>query len=66
MTHSSRHLEKAIAAASFIAAVAFAFTSLLIAPSFEVAANNMLVVAQFLTFTATILGIDYRFNSKEP
>jgi hypothetical protein len=26
----------------------------------------MLVVAQFLTFTATILGIDYRFNSKEP
>lgn len=66
MTHNGRHLEKAIAAASFIAAVAFAFTSLLIAPSFEVAANNMLVVAQFLTFTATILGIDYRFNSKEP
>lgn len=62
MKRDSRNLEKAIATGSFVTAVAFAFTSLLIAPDYEVAANNMLVTAQFLTFAATLLGIDYKFN----
>lgn len=67
MTNDRRYLEKSIATGSFITAVAFAFTSLIIAPEHEVAANNMLVTAQFLTFTATLLGIDYKFNnSKNP
>lgn len=57
-----RNIEKAIATASFTAAVALAFTSLLISPDNDIAANTMLTIAQFLTLTATILGIDYKFN----
>lgn len=58
-----RIIEKAIAIASFIAAVALAFTSLLISPEYDIAANAMFTTAQFLTLTATILGIDYKFTS---
>lgn len=58
-----RPIEKAIATASFIAAVALAFTSLLISPEHDIAANAMFTVAQFLTLSATILGIDYKFNN---
>lgn len=58
-----RPIEKAIAAASFTAAVALAFTSLLISPDHDIAANAMFTIAQFLTLTATILGIDYKFTS---
>lgn len=61
----SRIIEKAIAIGSFIAAVALAFTSLLISPTHDIAANAMFTVAQFLTLTATILGIDYKFTSKD-
>lgn len=57
-----RRIEKAIAIASFVTAVALAFTSLLISEDNDIAANVMLVIAQFLTLTATILGIDYKFN----
>lgn len=59
----NRLIEKAIATASFIAAVALAFTSLLISPEHDIAANAMFTVAQFLTLSATILGIDYKFNN---
>ena len=62
MIHN-RPIEKAIATASFIAAVALAFTSLLISPEHDIAANTMFTVAQFLTLTATILGIDYKLNN---
>lgn len=61
---TNRHLEKAIAVASFVVAVALAFLSLLISESHDIAANTMLVIAQFLTLTATILGIDYKFNGQ--
>lgn len=57
-----RIIEKAIATASFLAAVALAFVSLLISNDQDVAANVMLTIAQFLTLCATILGIDYKFN----
>lgn len=62
MKKVNRHLEKAIAVASFMVAVALAFLSLLISDEHDIAANTMLVIAQFLTLTATILGIDYKFN----
>lgn len=65
MNSNTRHLEKAIATASFLTAVALAFTSLLISPEHDIAANTMLTCAQFLTFTATLLGIDYKFSSKD-
>lgn len=58
-----RIIEKAIAIGSFMTAVALAFTSLLISPDHDIAANVMLTCAQFLTLTATILGIDYKFTT---
>lgn len=58
-----RYVEKSIATASFLAAVALAFASLLISETNDIAANVCLVIAQFLTLTATLLGIDYKFNS---
>lgn len=58
----NRKLEKAIATASFMTAVALAFTSIIIDEQHDIAANVLFVIAQFLTLTATILGIDYRYN----
>lgn len=59
----SRQLEKGIATSSFLVAVSLAFTSLLISDDHDIAANVLFVIAQFLTLTATILGIDYKFNN---
>ena len=58
----TRALEKTIASASFIAAVAFAFVSLAVAEGHEVAAGNCTVIAQFLLLTASLFGIDYKLN----
>lgn len=60
----SRKLEKGIATASFVVAVALCFVSMALSSDHDIAANVCLVVAQFLTLSATILGIDYRFNAK--
>lgn len=58
-----RHLEKFVAVASFLAAVCFAFTALIIDENHEMAAGNCTVIAQFLLLTASIFGIDYKLNS---
>lgn len=58
-----RNIEKAIAVASFCAAVAFAFTALIIDEQHELAAGNCTIVAQFLLLTASLFGIDYKLNS---
>ena len=58
----SRAIEYAVAVGSFLAAVVFAFVSLSIAESHEVAAGNCTVIAQFLLLTASIFGIDYKLN----
>lgn len=63
---TSRIIEKAIAVASFATAVALAFTSMAISEDHDIAANVLFVIAQFLTLTATILGIDYKFAHAEP
>lgn len=62
MMSEKRYLEKGIASASFMTAVALSFTSMLISENNDIAANVLLCVAQFLTLCATILGIDYKFN----
>lgn len=62
-TNQSRRLEKSIATMSFIVAVALSFTSMFLSSDYDIAANVCLVVAQFLTLTATLLGIDYHFTS---
>lgn len=58
-----RRIEKALAVASFLVAVALAFTSLLISDNHDIASNVLFVIAQFLTLSATILGIDYKFST---
>ena len=58
-----RYLEKTIATLSFVVAVALAFTSLFLSKDNDIAANVCLAIAQFLTLTATLLGIDYKFSS---
>jgi hypothetical protein len=57
-----RFLERLLAVASFAVATALAFTSMLISQDNDIAANVLLAVAQFLTFAATILGIDYKLR----
>lgn len=59
----SRKAEKFVAVASFIAAVTLAFTSLLISEEHDIASGALMMCAQFLTLTATIFGIDYKFTS---
>lgn len=54
-----------MAAGALAFAAIFATLSLLYSKEQEVTANNLLVVAQFLTFSGTILGIDYKFNNNE-
>lgn len=58
-----RLLEKSIATASFLVAVAMSFISMAISEDHDVASNVLFVVAQFLTLCATLLGIDYRFST---
>lgn len=60
--HISRPIEKALAVASFVVATALAFTSLLISETHEIASNVLFVIAQFLLFSATLLGFDYKWN----
>lgn len=58
----TRVTEYIVAVSSFLAAVVFAFVSLVISVGHEVAAGNCSVVAQFLLLTASIFGIDYKLN----
>lgn len=59
----NRRLEKSISATSFAVAVALAFTSMAVREDHDITANVLLGMAQFLTLTCTLLGIDYKFNS---
>ena len=61
----SRILEKTIAIASFVTAAVLAFTALLLNGNADINTGAIYTCAQFLTLTATILGVDYKFNSKE-
>lgn len=61
----TRRLEKSISAASFAVAVCLAFTSMWVREDHDITANVLLGMAQFLTLTCTLLGIDYKFSSFE-
>lgn len=63
MVHDKK-AEKFVAVASFFAAVLLAFTSLIVSEDHDVASGVLMMCAQFLTLTATIFGIDYKWNSK--
>lgn len=58
-----RKAEKGVAIGSFAAAVGLSLTSLLISEDHDIAAGVMLQCAQFLTLTASIFGLDYKFTS---
>jgi hypothetical protein len=59
-----KRVESGVAIGSFLAAVAFAFTALIIRSNHNLFANDLMMVAQFLMLTATIFGLDYKISSK--
>lgn len=61
MVHDKR-VESFVAVGCFLAAVALAFTSLLISNDHDIAAGVLMMCAQFLTLTATIFGLDYKIS----
>ena len=60
----TRKLEKSISAASFAVAVFLSFTSMAVREDHDITANILLAIAQFLTLTCTLLGIDYKFSQQ--
>ena len=62
---NERKTEKFVAVCSFFAAVGLAFTSLVISHDHDIAAGVIMMCAQFLTLTATIFGIDYKWNYRK-
>ena len=59
---NNRKHEKFVAVCSFFAAVTLAFTSLVISEDHCIKPGVLMMCAQFLTLTATIFGIDYKFT----
>ena len=57
-------VQSSVAIGSFLAAVAFAFTALMIRENHEIIAGDLMMVAQFLMLTATIFGLDYKITSR--
>ena len=62
MANYERKTKLFVAVGSFFAAVLLAFTSILISADHDVASGVLMMCAQFLTLTATIFGIDYKFS----
>lgn len=58
MIHDKK-TESFVAVGSFFAAVALAFTSVLVSEDHDITAGVLMMCAQFLLLTATIFGLDY-------
>lgn len=56
-------MERLTAVASFLAAVALAFTALFLSADNDIAAGCCMVIAQFLLLTASVFGLDYKLGS---
>lgn len=63
MSEGKRIIEKTLAIASFVVAVALVFFSLVIREEHDLTANICLAIAQFLTLTATLLGLELKFGT---
>lgn len=61
MVHDKK-VESFVAVASFMAAVALAFSSLIISHDHDIAGGVLMMCAQFLLLTATIFGLDYKLG----
>lgn len=58
-----RRLEKFVAVCSFFSAVMLSVLSIIISPEHDVESGTLMMCAQFLTLTATIFGIDYKWGN---
>lgn len=58
----STSVQNFVAIASFFAAVALAFVSLIITDQHKIEASVLMMCAQFLLLTATIFGLDARYR----
>lgn len=58
-----RTLERTMATVSFAVAVVLTFVGLSISENHDILSGTLMTIAQFLTFTATLLGIDYKFST---
>lgn len=56
---NDKKTESFVAIGSFFAAVALAFTSLIVSEDHDIAGGVLMMCAQFLLLTATIFGLDY-------
>ena len=61
MVHNQK-IESTAAMVSLVAAIALAFTSLVILDDHDIASGVLLMCAQLLTLTATIFGLDYKIK----
>lgn len=60
-----RNIERVVAVCSFSSAVVLAFLSVLITDDNDIPNGNLVMCAQFLTLTATIFGVDYKFSQHD-
>lgn len=58
-----KHIQLSLAVAAFCVATALAFLSLWLSEDHEIAAGVCMVIAQFLLFSASLLGIDYKLSN---
>lgn len=65
MEVTKNNAEIFVAIGSFLAAVGLAFVSLSISKDHDIAAGVLMMCAQFLTLTAAIFGLDYKFKTYE-
>lgn len=65
MEVTKNNAEIFVAIGSFLAAVGLAFVSLSLSKDHDIAAGVLMMCAQFLTLTAAIFGLDYKFRTYE-
>lgn len=65
MEFNKYNAEVFVAVGCFLAAVGLAFTSMLISADHDIAAGVLMMCAQFLTLTAAIFGLDYKWKTYE-
>lgn len=65
MEITKNNAEIFVAIGSFLAAVGLAFVSLSISKDHDIAAGVLMMCAQFLTLTAAIFGLDYKWRTYE-
>lgn len=65
MEVTKNNAEIFVAIGSFLASVGLAFVSLSLSKDHDIAAGVLMMCAQFLTLTAAIFGLDYKFRTYE-